>query len=202
MGDALPHIALIRHGETEWSRSGRHTGRTDVPLTDHGREQALSVGRRLKDRTFIRVFSSPLQRATCTAQLAGFGALLEFDPDLLEWNYGDYEGRRRAEIHVERPGWNVFRDGCPNGESLSDVSERADRVVARLRKADGDLALFSHAHFLRVLTARWLGLDPLAARALVVHPVGVAVLGYEHGSREEPVLVRWNEECSVPLWHS
>ncbi len=201
MADVLPHIAVIRHGETEWSRSGRHTGRTDLPLTDHGRDQALSVGRRLKDRTFLRVLSSPLQRAARTAELAGFGAMVESDPDLLEWDYGDYEGRRTADIHAERPGWNVFRDGCPNGESLSDVSGRADRVVARLRQADGDVALFSHAHFLRVLMARWVRLDSLTALAFVVHPAGIGVLGYEHHNRDEPVLVRWNEECSVPLWH-
>lgn len=200
MTDALPHIAIIRHGETEWSRSGRHTGRTDLALTDHGREQALLVGRRLKDMTFLRVFSSPLQRATHTAELAGFGSLLQIDPDLLEWDYGDYEGRRTAEIRGERPGWNVFRDGCPQGESLRDVSERADRVVGRLREVDGDVAVFSHAHFLRVLTARWMELDPLAALGFVVHPAAIGLLGYEHGSREEPVLVRWNEECGGPLW--
>jgi broad specificity phosphatase PhoE len=201
MNDLLPHIVVIRHGETEWSRSGRHTGRTDLPLTDRGHEQARSVGARLKGVALRRVFSSPLQRATRTAELAGFGPLLELDPDLLEWNYGDYEGRRTAEIRAERPGWNVFRDGCPNGESLRDVSVRADRVVARLRKAEGDVAIFSHAHFLRVLTVRWLRLDPLAALAFVVHPAAVGLLGYEHGSRDEPVLIRWNEECGAPLWH-
>jgi broad specificity phosphatase PhoE len=197
--DTALRILLIRHGETEWSRSGRHTGRTDVPLTPVGEKQAASVGARLQRLSFSRVFTSPLQRAARTAELAGFDARLEVDRDLVEWDYGSYEGRRTRDIQAERPGWNVFRDGCPNGEGLHEVAARADRAVARLRCLGGDVAVFSHAHFLRVLTARWLRLDPLTARCLVVQPAGIGLLGYEHGSPDEPVILKWNEACDRPL---
>jgi broad specificity phosphatase PhoE len=195
----LPRVFLIRHGETEWSKAGRHTGRTDIALTSHGEEQALSVGRRIQALQFNRVFTSPLQRARATARLAGLGALLEIDPDLLEWDYGEYEGRRTDEIQSDRPGWNVFQDGCPKGESLRDVSARADQVVQRVRALTGNVALFAHAHVLRVVAARWLRLDALAARAFLLYPAGIGVMGYEHGNEDEPVVIRWNEACGEPL---
>src|SRR5712692_9780516 len=160
MSEALPAVYIARHGETAWSLSGQHTGRTDLPLTANGERNARRLGERLKGLTFSKVIASPLQRAARTCELAGFGPQAEIDPSLLEWDYGQYEGRRSAEIHVERPDWQLFRDGCPGGESPSQVGERADRVVQRVRTVPGNVLLFSSGHFIRVLAARWLALGP------------------------------------------
>jgi broad specificity phosphatase PhoE len=190
--DALPVAVLARHGETEWSLNGRHTGRTDLPLTARGEEAARRLGERLRDRRFSHVFTSPLQRARRTCALAGFELVAEVDPDLVEWDYGKYEGLRTAEIQAERPGWQVFRDGCPGGESPSDIAARADRVVARVRAAGGDVLVFSSAHFLRMFTARWLGLPPTAGALLILGTASLSVLGYDH-DRTESVIRLWNE---------
>jgi broad specificity phosphatase PhoE len=190
----ISQVYLIRHGETEWSVSGRHTGRTDVPLTKQGEENAVRLRERLQSVHFVKVLSSPRQRARRTCELAGFGPMMELDDDLQEWDYGDYEGRRTIEIQSERPGWNLFRDGCPNAETLEHVSARADRVVARVRQAEGNVAVFSHGHFLRVLTARWLLLPPVDGRRLLLNAATVSILGYEHHNLEEPALVLWNDD--------
>ncbi len=160
----LPTLYIARHGETAWSLSGQHTGLTDLPLTERGQSNARRLGNPLRGRSFAHVFTSPLQRARRTCELAGFCAEAEVDRDLLEWNYGDYEGLRTAEIHAKRPGWELFRDGCPGGESADDVGARADRVVDRVRAVRQDVLIFSSGHFLRVLVARWLGLEPQAGR--------------------------------------
>ncbi len=190
--DPLPIVVLARHGETAWTRTGQHTGRTDLPLTEHGESQARALGERLRGRRFVRVFTSPLQRAKRTCELAGFGAAAELDPDLVEWDYGKYEGRRTAEILAERPGWQLFRDGGPGGESPDQVGARADRVVHRVREVGGDVLLFSSAHFLRTLAARWLGLPPAAGAYFVLGTASVSALGWEH-DRAEPVIRSWNE---------
>ncbi len=188
----LPSVTLVRHGETEWSASGRHTGRTDIPLNEEGERKARGLRERLKGRTFDRVFTSPLKRAQRTCELAGFGAAAKVDPDLLEWNYGDYEGRKTSEILTERPGWLLFRDGCPNGEQPADVGTRADRVIARLRATETPAIVFSSGHILRVLAARWLGLPPSEGRLLMLGTASVSILGYEHG-KSEPAVRLWNE---------
>ena len=187
----LPCVYLIRHGETEWSASGRHTGRTDIPLTAEGERKAKGLRERFKGVMFDRVFTSPLQRARRTCELAGFGDRAKTDPDLLEWNYGDYEGRKSSEILSQRPGWLLFRDGCPNGEQPADVGARADRVIARLRAADDPALVFSSSHISRVLAARWLGLAPSEGRLFVLGTTSVSILGYEH-DKDEPVLSLWN----------
>jgi len=184
-------VYLARHGETAWSASGRHTGMTDLPLTQRGEQNARDLGERLKAVPFARIFTSPLQRAVRSSSLAGFGANAEIDPDLVEWNYGQYEGRTSAEIHAERPDWQLFLDGCPGGESPTDVATRADRVVARARAVQGNVLLFSSAHFLRMLAARWLGLDPSAGRYWVLSTASLSTLGYEHDAAE-PVIRLWN----------
>src|SRR5438477_407301 len=168
MSEILPVLYLARHGETAWSLTGQHTGLTDLPLTQRGERNARLLGRRLSGLAFAKVLTSPLQRAVRTCELDGFGPIAEVDRDLLEWNYGDYEGRRTVEIHAERPEWQLFRDGCPGGESPSQVGARADRVVSRVRAIQGDVLLFSSGHFLRVLAARWLGLEPAAGRLLLL----------------------------------
>src|SRR5688572_12446986 len=168
MHAALPVIYLARHGETEWSVSGQHTGRTDIPLTTRGERNAESLGQRLSGATFAKVLTSPLSRASRTCELAGFGAGAEADPDLQEWDYGRYEGRRTADIRKERPGWYLFSDGCPGGESVEAVGARADRVVSRLRSIEGNILVFSHGHILRVLAARWLGLPAGEARLFLL----------------------------------
>ena len=196
MSQTLPTIYLARHGETAWSLSGQHTGLTDLPLTEHGERNARQLGNRLSGLAFAKVFTSPLQRAVRTAELAGFAAVAEVDRDLLEWNYGDYEGRRTTEIHVERPDWQLFRDGCPGGESPSQVGARADRVVRRIRALEGDVLVFSSGHFLRVLAARWLGLEPAAGRFLLLSTASVSALSYEH-NLSEPVIRLWNDTRHV-----
>ena len=192
----LPIVYLVRHGETAWTLSGQHTGLTDLPLTKCGERNARRLGERLRGVTFAKVVTSPLQRATRTCELAGFGAVAEIDRDLLEWNYGEYEGRRTADIHRERPDWQLFRDGCPGGESPNEVGTRADRVVKRVRALEGDVILFSSGHFLRVLAARWLGLDAAFGRYFVLSTASVSALGYEH-NMSEPVIRLWDDTRHV-----
>jgi broad specificity phosphatase PhoE len=196
MSALLPIVCLARHGETAWSLSGQHTGLTDLPLTERGELDAQSLGRRLQGFTFEKVFTSPLKRATRTCDLAGFGSEAEADRDLVEWNYGEYEGRRTREIHEQRPDWQLFRDGCPGGETADQVGDRADRVVARVRRVSGNVLLFSSAHFLRVLTARWLGLDAAAGRYFLLETASLSILGYEH-NLSEPAIRLWNDARHV-----
>jgi len=188
----LPLIYLARHGETTWSLTGQHTGLTDLALTELGERNAQRLGGRLSGIVFERVFTSPLRRARRTCELAGFGAVAEIDPNLLEWNYGDYEGRRSVEIHAERPDWQLFRDGAPGGESPQQVAERADRVVDRLRAVSGNVLIFSSGHFLRVLAGSWIGIEPYEARSLMLSTGSLSVLGYEH-NLEQPVIKLWND---------
>jgi len=192
MSAVLPIICLARHGETAWSLSGQHTGRTDLPLTERGELNAQRLGQRLRGFTFAKVFTSPLKRAVRTSELAGFGSKAEADCDLLEWNYGQYEGRTTKEIHEQRPSWQLFRDGCPGGETPDQVGVRADRVVDRVRNVPGNVLLFSSGHFLRVLTARWLRLDAGAGRFFVLDTASLSMLGYEH-DQSEPAIRLWND---------
>ena len=196
MSEALPVVYLARHGETAWSLSGQHTGRTDLPLTERGERNARALGERLRGMTFAKVLTSPLQRAVRTCDLAGFGAVAKIDPDLVEWDYGQYEGRRTAEIHAKRPDWQLFRDGCPGGESPDQIGARADRVVGRVRAVKGDVLVFSSGHFLRVLAARWLGLDAAGGRYLLLSTASLSALGYEH-HQAEPAIRLWNETRHV-----
>ena len=184
-----PAILLVRHSETEWSLSGQHTSRTDLPLLAEGRPAAEALGRRLAGRSFALVLSSPMLRARETARLAGLEDVAEITDDLLELGYGDYEGRTTAEIRVERPGWDVWKDGSPNGETLAEAAARADRVIVRAESAGGDVALFAHGHFLRILGARWLGLPPEAGALLALSTASLCDLGYE---RERRVIWLWN----------
>jgi probable phosphoglycerate mutase len=188
----LPTAYLARHGETAWSLAGRHTGLTDVLLTERGESSARKLGERLRPLEFARVWTSPLQRASKTCDLAGFAATAQRDPDLVEWDYGEYEGRRTVEILQQRPRWQLFRDGCPGGESPADVGARADRVIDRIRTAGGNVLLFSSGHFLRVLGARWLGLPPGGGRHFMLATASLSALGYEH-DLEEPVFRFWND---------
>jgi probable phosphoglycerate mutase len=192
MREALPEIHVIRHGETAWTLSRQHTGLTDIPLTERGERQARRLGERVCDRSYAHVFTSPLQRARRTCELAGFLSAARIDPDLVEWDYGDYEGLTTAQILERRPGWRLFFDGCPGGESVEGVGARADRVIARLRALDGDALLFSSGHFMRVVAARWLGLDASSGRLFLLSTTTLSVLGYEH-NRDEPVLRLWND---------
>jgi broad specificity phosphatase PhoE len=184
-----PEVWLARHGETDWSATGKHTGRTDVPLNDHGREAARRLADILRDHQFDVVLTSPMSRATDTAAVAGFGERAETDPDLKEWDYGDYEGMTTKQIRVGRPGWQVFTDGCPGGETLAEVAARADRVIAKLRAREGTALLFGHGHSLRVLAARWVEQPPLVGANLALATATVSVLAWE---RETPVISRWN----------
>jgi len=196
MSATLPITSLARHGETAWTLTGQHTGLTDIPLTERGERNARRLGERLKGLTFARVFTSPLQRALRTCELAGFAAVATIDPDLVEWNYGEYEGRRTAEIRAERPDWQIFRDGCHGGETPDQVGVRADRVVSRVRAVQGDVLLFSSGHFLRVLAARWLGLEPGAGRFFLLSTASLSALGYEH-DRTQPVIRLWDDTRHV-----
>jgi broad specificity phosphatase PhoE len=196
MTEVLPLVYLARHGETAWSLSGQHTGRTDLPLTEHGVRQAEALGERLRGSAFARVLTSPSQRAVRTCALAGFGAVAEIDPDLAEWDYGDYEGRRTAEILTERPDWQLFRDGAPGGEAPEQVGVRADRVIARIRAIRGNVAIVSSAHISRVLAARWLGLPPSGGRHFVLSTASLSLLGYEH-DMTEPIIRFWNDTSHV-----
>jgi broad specificity phosphatase PhoE len=188
----LPVTYLARHGKTAWSVTGQHTGLTDLPLTERGERNAKSLRKRLTGLLFARVLTSPLQRAVRTCELAGFGAVAEVDPDLVEWNYGDYEGLRTAEIHMKRPGWQLFRDGCPNGESPEQIGTRADRVVRRVRAVQGNVLIFSSGHFLRVFAARWLGLEPFAGKFFMLDTTSVSALSYEH-DLSSPAIRFWND---------
>jgi probable phosphoglycerate mutase len=194
VSDPLPVVYLARHGETAWSLSGQHTGRTDLPLTERGEQQARGLGQRLRGASPVKVLTSPSQRARRTADLAGFGGLAEIDPDLAEWDYGQYEGRRTADILAEQPGWFLFRDGAPGGERPDQVGARADRVVQRIRAIGGNILIFSSAHILRVLAARWLGLEAAGGRYFVLGTSSLSILGYEH-NLAEPVM--WTTRSSI-----
>jgi broad specificity phosphatase PhoE len=184
---------LIRHGETEWSLSGAHTGRTDLPLTDTGRENAAAMGGLLAGRRFALVLTSPLERARETCRLAGYGDAAQVDPNLYEWDYGDYEGRTTLDIRKENPDWSLWVAGPPHGETIEQVASRAEAVIARALQADGDVALFAHGHILRVLAARWIGLAPQAGRLLALGTASLSTLGYERATR---VITRWNLSVS------
>jgi broad specificity phosphatase PhoE len=188
-------VVLVRHAETEWSRTGRHTGRTDIPLTEHGRAGARVPAAKLRDRRFALVLVSPSRRARETCELCGLGGVARVREDLLEWDYGDYEGLTTAQIEAVRPGWSLWRDGCPGGESPAEVGARADRLIAELRAVDGDVAVFSHGHMLRVLGARWIELAPALGARLRLSTAAICVLGYEHAT---PALSRWNDAGSEP----
>lgn len=192
MSGNLQKIYLARHGETAWSLSGQHTGLTDLPLTPRGEANARRLGERLRGLDFAKVFTSPLQRAAKTCELAGFGAAAQTDRDLVEWNYGEYEGKRTAEILASHPGWDLFRNGCPGGESSDQIAARADRVVQRVRAIAGDVLIFSSGHFLRVFTARWLGLDADAGRCFLLDTASLSILSYEH-ELTCPAVLLWNE---------
>jgi len=192
----LPVVYLARHGETAWSLSGQHTGLTDLPLTDRGERNARRLGERLKGLSFAKVFTSPLQRARRTCELAGFGDRAELDRDLVEWNYGEYEGKRTEEIRAKRPDWQLFRDGCPGGELPQQIGARADRVVKRIRGIQGNVLIFSSGHFLRVLSARWLGLEPVAGQYFLLSTASLSELGYEH-NLFQPVIQLWNDTNHV-----
>jgi broad specificity phosphatase PhoE len=194
----LPVVYLARHGETAWSLTGQHTGLTDLPLTERGEQNARRLGERLRGLAPAKVFTSPLKRAARTCELAGFGKTAEIDPDLVEWSYGQYEGRRTAEIRAERPDWELFRDGCPGGETLEQVAARADRVVGRARAIAGDVLLFSSGHFLRILAARWLGLEPASGRFFYLSTASLSTLGYEH-DRSSPIIRLWNDTRHVEM---
>jgi probable phosphoglycerate mutase len=196
MAEQLPEIYLARHGETAWTISGQHTGRTNLPLTERGEQNAVNLGQRLRPMSFARVLVSPLARARRTCELAGYSSGAQVVPELAEWDYGAYEGRRTAEIRAERPGWYLFRDGCPGGESIADVGARADRVLGELRAAAGRSLLVGHGHFFRILAARWIRLPPEDARHLLLSTASLSILGYEH-SLDEPVIRLWNDDRHV-----
>ncbi|MCI0748425.1 MAG: histidine phosphatase family protein [Verrucomicrobia subdivision 3 bacterium] len=192
MREELPTIYLARHAETTWSLTGQHTGLTDLPLTERGESNARRLGDRLSGLTIARVFTSSLRRARRTCELAGFGPVAEIDHDLVEWDYGEYEGRRTVEIRAKRPDWQLFRDGCPDGESPQQVAARADRVMHRVRAVPGDVLLFSSGHFLRMLAARWIGVETSSANSFMLSTASLSALGYEH-SLERPVIRLWND---------
>jgi len=193
MVERNPELWLIRHGETEWSATGRHTGRTDIPLTSVGQRQAAALGRRLAGRSFALVLVSPLTRAVETCRIAGYGDVAHFTDDLLEWDYGAYEGRTTADIRKEAPGWTIWTGNPPGGETKEQVGRRALNVIDKVSAAGGDVALFAHGHLLRVLAACWLGLAPDAGRLLALGTASLSVLGYE---RETRVITTWNQD-----WH-
>jgi broad specificity phosphatase PhoE len=195
----LPLVYLARHGETAWSLSGQHTGLTDLPLTPVGERNAEKLHDALKRVTFTRVFSSPLRRAWRTCELAGFRSSVEMVRDLVEWDYGEYEGRLTADVHKERPDWQLFRDGCPGGESPQDVADRADRVLELVRSVSGNVLLFSSGHFLRVFAARWTGMDIFGARTLMLSTASLSILGYEHAAA--PAIRLWNDTHHLAADH-
>ena len=192
MSGALSKVYLVRHGETAWTISGQHTGRSDIPLTEQGERDAQALRAQLQGASFANVFTSPLQRARRTGELAGFGDSAQPDPDLVEWDYGAYEGRRTADIRAERPGWRLLKDGCPDGETLAEVSTRADRIVGRIRALESDVLVFAHRDILRILTVRWLGLPAVEARHFDLTTASVSILGYDH-DLDEPVIRLWND---------
>lgn len=193
MDESFCKLYLIRHGETEWSAAHRHTGLTDIALTDHGEHQARHLGQRLKGLSFARIFTSPLRRVRVTCELAGCAVRAEPDPDLVEWDYGDYEGRTTADIRRERPGWDLFRDGCPNGEMPRDMAVRADRFIKKVQDEQGDVLAFASGHIIRVIAARWLRLGPDAAKYFLSSTASIGILGYEHAP-SEPVIRLWNTQ--------
>ena len=192
MSGATPQVYLVRHGETAWTISRQHTGRTDIPLTERGERQAQALSARLKGMSFTNVLTSPLQRARRTAELAGFAECAQADPDLMEWDYGTYEGRRTSDIRAERPVWRLFEDGCPGGEALAEVSTRADRVIARVRALGGDVLVFAHRDILRILAVHWVALPALEARRLYLETASLSVLSYDH-DLDEPVIRMLND---------
>jgi broad specificity phosphatase PhoE len=196
MPTTLPFVYVARHGDTAWTKSGQHTGLTDLPLIESGERNARRLGERLKGLKFAKVFTSPLQRAKRTCELAGFGAVAAVDPDLVEWNYGEYDGLRSDQIQAKNPGWDLFRDGAPGGESPAEIGQRADRVIGRVRAIEGDVLLFSSGHFTRVLAARWLGLESCAARFFLLNPASLSALGYEHAA-SHPAIRLWNDDHHV-----
>ncbi len=192
MNPELPRVYLVRHGETAWTLTAQHTGRTDLPLTEQGERQARALGPTLTALRIDRIFSSPLQRAHRTAELAMPHARVEADDDLMEWDYGTYEGRRTTEIEIVHPGWRLFRDGCPNGEMLDSVGARADRVIGRIRSRGGNVLLFGHREVMRILAVRWIGLAPIEGRRLLLATASLSILGYDH-DLTEPVIHVWND---------
>ena len=197
MSATFPVVYLARHGETAWSITGQHTGLTDLPLTERGEEMARRLGRRLNGAKYAKVFTSPLRRAMRTCELAGFGRVAEIDRDLVEWDYGQYEGRLSVDIHAERPDWQLFRDGCPGGESPQQVAARADRVVQRVRSIGGDVLLFSSGHFLRMLAARWIGAEPIVGAGFMLSTASLSGLSHEHTN--QPAIRTWNDTAHVAL---
>lgn len=191
MNEALPKIYLVRHGQTAWSITGQHTGRTDIPLTQQGEHAARNLNARLKELNIANVFTSPLQRARRTGELAGF-ADAEIDPDLMEWDYGAYEGLRAVDIRAKYPSWRIFEHGCPGGETLQEVATRAERVIARIRYLNSDVLVFAHGHILRILIARWLALPALEARRFYLSTASITILGYDH-DLDEPVIQLLND---------
>lgn len=191
----VPTIYLARHGETEWSKSGQHTSLTDIPLTAAGEAAATKIGSRLAGITFARVYSSPLQRARRTAELAGFTP--DLDRELLEWNYGECEAKKTVDIRKTMPGWDLFRDGAPGGESVQQVSDRADGVVNRIKAMQGNILLFAHGHILRVLAARWVGQPVAFGRALLLSTATVSVLSFDHHQMDEPAIKLWNDDRHI-----
>ncbi len=190
--NAALQLYLIRHGETAWSVTGQHTGFTDITLTAHGEEEARDLAPHLRKIHFTKILTSPLRRARQTCELAGYGAAAQVDPDLVEWNYGDYEGKSTTDINEGRPGWNIWRDGCPHGETPADISDRADKLLAHLRELSGNVALFSHGQFGSALAARWIGLAVIEAQHFTLGPASISILAYEAGHPKVPVFALWN----------
>ncbi len=188
----LPKVYLARHGETEWTKTGQHTGRTDIPLTPDGEDDAKLIGMRLAHLKFSHVFTSPLQRAKRTSELAGYAALV--DPDLMEWDYGGYEGKKTVDIRKEQADWQLLKHGAPNGETAAQVAARCDRVIAKVKALTGNVLIFAHGHYLRVFASRWVGADPSFAQCLLLGTSSISVLYFDHGRIEEPVIMLWNDD--------
>jgi broad specificity phosphatase PhoE len=195
MQQFLPQLFVLRHAETEWSVSGHYTGRADISLNSSGEQEARQLGKRIQGVSFQHVLVSPLQRAKQTCQLAGLSQKAETEPDIIEWDNGEYEGRTHHEIESERPGWNLFRDGCPNGESPEQISDRANRLIFKLKKLDGNIALFTHGHFGRVLGVRWIDLPVQFADRFLLQTASVSILGYQHNNAARPAISLWNSLC-------
>lgn len=193
MDKTLPKIYLVRHGETTWTISGQHTGHTDIPLTRQGGSDAQVLNSKLRNLKFLKVFASPLLRARETAELSGFGENLEIDNNLMEWNYGDYESRRTLDIRAERPNWRLFENDCPNGETLQEVTARADRVISKIRLLNSNVLVFAHRDILRIMIARWIGLNAVEAQRLHLATASLSVLGYDHDLDDEPMILILNE---------
>ena len=192
MPSGLPKLYLARHGDTAWTDSHQHTGRTDLPLNECGEAHARRLGEWLCGFPFVRIFTSPLQRASKTCELAGFGSVAEVDSDLIEWDYGSLEGTLTNAILKDRPGWELFRDGCPGGETPQDVADRADRFITRIHGINGEVLAFSSGHIIRMIAARWSGLAPAAGRVFFCRPASIGVLGFEHENRDQPIIRLWN----------